>query len=52
MITKEIIKIELHYDSSRECDLNKEVYEEHGFKILSYGSEDDWYFICQKIKEV
>lgn len=48
MQTKEIITREFHFDNSKESDRHMEIMKNEGYKILSYGSENDWYFTCRK----
>ena len=48
MITKQIITLELHFDSLQDCTKTMKDYENAGYKILSEGSETDWYFICKR----
>lgn len=44
MITKQVIKIKLHFDNFQECEHYQEIYKEKGYKIICSGSADDWYF--------
>lgn len=48
MIVKEIIKREFHFDNNKECDKHMEIMQNEGYKLLNFGSEDDWYFTCEK----
>lgn len=48
MITKQIIILELHFDSPQDCDKTMGDYKDAGYEILNHGSEDDWYFKCKR----
>ena len=43
-----IITKELHYDNYEECNKDMALYRTHDYKIMEYGSEDDWYFIAER----
>lgn len=48
MIIKEITTKELHFDNPGECDDYMKIMKKKGYKIVSHGNEDDWYFSCKK----
>lgn len=48
MVKKEIRRIELHFDNPQECDGYIRNYEKRGYKILAFGTEEDFYFIAEK----
>lgn len=48
MVNKIITRKTYHFNNSEECDKHMKKSEEAGFKILSYGAEDDWYYTCEK----
>lgn len=46
MLTKKIK--ELHFDNYEEREEQMKMYAKTGWKILRFGSEDDWFFKCSK----
>ena len=48
MLNYTIVTKEFHFDNFAEAKENRLLYINNGYRIVSYGSENDWYFIAEK----
>ena len=47
MLLYTVVTKEFHFDNYEESKENRLLYVENGYRVCSYGSEDDWYFIAE-----